>query len=96
MTYRIFLHWIIYLFIVLLSLALYQVEWYVEFPLLILISSLFFLLEKTATQLQDPFENSPTDTAMTTIATNIEINIKQLLNEKEIPEPLTSATFYSL
>ncbi len=96
MTYRIFLHWIIYLFIVVLSLALYEVDWYVELPLLLVISSLFFLLEKTATQLQDPFENVPTDTAMTTIATNIEINIKQLLNEIEIPQPLTSSTFYSL
>jgi len=95
-TYRLFLHWMIYLFIVVLSLALYEVDWYIEFPLLLAISSSFFLLEKAATQLQDPFENTPTDTAMTTIATNIEINIKQLLNESEIPQPLSPSTFYSL
>jgi ion channel-forming bestrophin family protein len=33
---------------------------------------------------------------MTTIATNIEINIKQLLKETEIPKPLKPQSFYSL
>lgn len=61
-----------------------------------MISSAFFLLEKSATHLQDPFDNRPTDTAMTTIATNIEINIKQLLGETEVPEPLQPQSFYSL
>jgi putative membrane protein len=95
-TYRLFLHWMIYLFIVVLSLALYEVHWFIELPLLLAISSSFFLLEKAATQLQDPFENNPTDTAVTTIATSIEINIKQLLSESEIPQPLSPSTFYSL
>ena len=54
------------------------------------------MLEKTATLLQDPFENEPTDTAMTTIATTIEINIKQLLKETGIPKPLKPHGFYSL
>jgi ion channel-forming bestrophin family protein len=95
-TYRLFLHWMIYLFTVVLSIALYDLAWYFEFPLLLALSSSFFLLEKAATELQDPFSNRPTDTAMTTIATNIEINIKQLLNETEIPQPLPPNKFYSL
>jgi putative membrane protein len=95
-TYRLFLHWMIYLFTIVLSIALYDVVWYFEFPLLLALSSSFFLLEKAATELQDPFSNRPTDTAMTTIATNIEINIKQLLNETEIPQPLPPNKFYSL
>ena len=95
-TYRLFLHGMIYLFVVVLSLALYDVAWYHEFPLLLAFSTSFFLLEKAATQLQDPFENNPTDTPVTTIATNIEINIKQLLNDAEIPQPLPPQTFYSL
>lgn len=95
-TYRIFLHWIIYLFVITLSIALYDVEWYYEFPLLLAISASFFLLEKAATQLQDPFRNKPTDIAVTTIATNIEINIKELLGEAVIPKPLPPNEFYSL
>lgn len=95
-TYRLFLHAIIYLFVVTLSIALRDVAGYFEIPLLLLISSAFFLLEKSATHMQDPFENRPTDTAVTTIARTIEINIKQLLKEKDIPEPLQPEKFYQL
>ena len=95
-TYRVFLHLMIYLFIITLSISLGVVKPLYEIPLLVIISSGFFVLEKTATLLQDPFENNPTDTPMTTIATNIEINIKQLLKEAEIPKPLKPDGFYSL
>ena len=54
----------------------------------------FFLLEKSATHMQDPFENKPTDTAVTAIARTIEINIKQLLKETNIPEPHQPKVFY--
>lgn len=95
-TYRIFLHLIIYLFVITLSIALRDIESYFEIPLLVVISLAFFLLERTATHLQDPFENKPTDTAMTTIARNIEINLKQLIGEKQIPSPLKPSSFYSI
>jgi len=85
-TYRLFLHAIIYLFVVTLAIAL-RVDGLFEIPLLVAISSAFFLLEKTATHMQDPFDNRPTDTAMTAIAKTIEINIKQLLKETEVPKP---------
>ncbi|HET7003026.1 MAG TPA: bestrophin family ion channel [Puia sp.] len=94
--YRVFLHLMIYLFVITLSISLGVVKPVYEIPLLVIISSGFFVLEKTATLLQDPFENKPTDTAMTTIATNIEINIKQLLKEPEVPKPLKPHSFYSL
>jgi putative membrane protein len=93
-TYRLFLHMIIYVFIASLSIALRNLESYFEIPLLLVIAAFFFLLERTATHLQDPFSNMPTDTAMTAIATNIEINIKQLLNEKDVPQPHKPNDFY--
>ena len=92
-TYRLFLHAIIYLFVVTLAIAL-RVDGLFEIPLLVAISSAFFLLEKTATHMQDPFENRPTDTAMTAIAKTIEINIKQLLKESEIPKPHQQDNFH--
>lgn len=95
-TYRSFLHFIIYVFIITLSISLRDIESYFEIPLLLIISSAFFLLEKSAKHLQDPFSNLPTDTAMTAIARTIEINIKQLINEKEIPNPQQPANFYLL
>jgi putative membrane protein len=95
-TYRLFLHYFIYIFVVTLSIALTDIDSFFEIPLLLVISSAFFLLEKSATHLQDPFNNLPTDTAMTTIATNIEINIKQLIGDPDVPEPLQPERFYSL
>ena len=92
-TYRLFLHAIIYLFVVTLAIAL-RVDGLFEIPLLVAISSAFFLLEKTATHMQDPFENRPTDTAMTAIAKTIEINIKQLLKETEVPKPHQQDKFH--
>ena len=95
-TYRVFLHLMIYIFLTTLSMSLGANNPIFEVPLLLLISSGFFVLEKTATLLQDPFENKPTDIPMTTIATNIEINIKQLLQESDIPNPVKPHKFYSL
>lgn len=93
-TYRFFLHAIIYLFVVTLSLSLKDVPFRFELPLLLSITVPFFLLEKSATHMQDPFENRPTDTAVTAIARTIEINIKQLLDEQEIPQPYKPESFY--
>ncbi|GGF29463.1 bestrophin family protein [Flavobacterium limi] len=93
-TYRIFLHFFIYIFIVTLSIALRDIESYFEIPLLLVISTTFFLLEKSATHLQDPFRNRPTDTAVTAIARTIEINIKDLLKETVIPQPHQPENFY--
>lgn len=93
-TYRIFLHFFIYIFIVTLSISLRDIESYFEIPLLLTISTMFFLLEKSATHMQDPFRNRPTDTPVTAIARTIEINIKQLLKETEVPKPLQPENFY--
>jgi putative membrane protein len=95
-TYRLFLHLFIYLFVITLSISLTDIQGYFEIPLLMVISSAFFLLEKTAAHLQDPFSNKPTDTAVTAIAATIEINVKQLLNEADIPAPQESKDFYLL
>jgi putative membrane protein len=92
-TYRLFLHGTIYLFVITLAVSL-RVDGLFETPLLLAISSAFFLLEKSATHMQDPFENRPTDTPMTAIARTIEINIKQLINDKDIPNTHQADGFY--
>ncbi len=93
-TYRVFVHFFIYLFLIILSLGLVETLGPLEIPILILIASTFFLLEKTATYLQDPFVNMPTDTPVTAIARNIEINLLQILEEPNVPEPLAPEKFY--
>jgi len=93
-TYRLYLHITIYLFVVILSIGLKGILLAYEIPLLMLVSLVFFLLEKTAYHLQDPFRNRPSDTPVTQIARTIEINIRQLLKEKDVPEPITKDTYY--
>lgn len=94
-TYRKFLHFIIYLFVITLAISL-EVTGLFEIPLMVLLSSAFFLLEKSATHMQDPFENRPTDTAVTEIARNIETNLRQLLQEKNVEAPVLTDNFYVL
>ena len=50
-------------------------------PLITTIAAAFFLIEKMAIHLQDPFEGRPTDTPMNAIAENIEKNLMQMVYE---------------
>ncbi len=93
-TYRVTLHIFIYVFLFLLSMSLTELHSLIEIPIDILIAIPFFVLDKIAFYIQDPFENRPTDTPMTSISRNIEINIKQILGEPDIPEPIKPETFY--
>lgn len=95
-TYRLTLHLFIYIFLIALSFALTKMHVFVEIPFMVFISIPFFLLEKIAFNIQDPFENKPTDVAMTSISRTIEINIKQQLEVENVPEPMTSNKFYIL
>ncbi|UOG74642.1 hypothetical protein MTX78_21305 [Hymenobacter tibetensis] len=93
-TYRLFIHLFIYLFLIVLSLGLVETIGLTEIPILLALASTFFLLEKTAKYLQDPFRNRPTDTPVTVISRTIEINLKQLLDEKQVPKPVAAESFY--
>ena len=92
--YQRYLHLFIYLFLGFTSVYLANLGHQWELLLLILIAAPFFMLEKAAQHLQDPFENRPTDVPVSSISRNIEINILTLLQEKEIPEPLKPEDFY--
>lgn len=93
-TYRNVLHFFTYIFLALLSLSLEDIYGFLEMPILVLISIPFFMLEKIAFAIQDPFENYATDTPMTSIARAIEINIKEILDEEDLPKPVKPASFY--
>lgn len=95
-TYRQFLHYAVYLFIITLSISLKQVNMIFEIPLLLAIAAEFFLIEKSAYHLQNPFRNRPSDIPVTAISRTIEINLRQLLGEREVPEPIQPTDFYIL
>jgi putative membrane protein len=85
-TYRQILIGFIYIFLIIMSMALLELDSIWEIPVDLVISLPFFMIEKTARFMQDPFENKPTDTAMTTIAKTIELNIKQIWQDQQLPE----------
>lgn len=93
-AYQRYLHLSIYLFLGFISVSLANLGHHWEIALLMLIAAPFFLLEKAAEHLQDPFENRPTDVPISSIARNVEINILTLLQEKEIPKPLEPEDYY--
>ncbi|WP_234794957.1 bestrophin family protein [Hymenobacter arizonensis] len=93
-SYRLLVYLFIYLFLGTLSLGLVETMGLWEVPLLLAIASTYFLLERTARYLQDPFSNRPTDTPVTSIARTIEINLKQLLQEEEVPAPVKADSYY--
>ena len=49
---------------------------------------IFLALDQIGRDLEAPFENSPYDISLTAICRTIEINLKQMIGEKEVPEPL--------
>jgi putative membrane protein len=81
-TYSLYIHFSLILFISLLPFGLIEFFGIMEIPLVIAIASSLLLIEKMAIHLQDPFENKPTDTPMTSIAQTIERDLRQLLEEK--------------
>ncbi|WP_341840485.1 bestrophin family protein [Chitinophaga caseinilytica] len=84
-TYSLYTHFAVIFFILLLPFALIDSLGIVEVPLVGAISASFLLIEKMAINLQDPFENKPTDTPMTTIARKVERDLLQIAEEDIIP-----------
>ncbi|MBV8632031.1 MAG: hypothetical protein JOZ83_13965 [Silvibacterium sp.] len=56
-----------------------------------LVGFMFLALERIGRDLEDPFENRIHDVSMTAIATTIEINLRQLLGDAELPEAVKPA-----
>lgn len=85
-TYSMYIHFSLWLFILLLPFGLIDYFGPVEVVIVTAISACFLLIEKMAIHLQDPFDNKPTDTPVTTIATNIESDLKQMIKEPFLSE----------
>jgi len=108
-TYSMYIRLTLCLFILLLPFGLISVLSWFAIPLITAIAAAFFLIERMAIQLQDPFENRATDTPVTMIASTIEKNIMQMLNEfqtefdiikefdlKEEPKKADKSAYYVL
>jgi ion channel-forming bestrophin family protein len=80
-TYSLYIHFSLLFFFLLLPFAVVDFFGYMSIPVVMAISAVFFLIEKMAIHLQDPFENKPTDTPMTAICFTIERDLKQMISD---------------
>jgi ion channel-forming bestrophin family protein len=84
-TYSLYIHFSLLFFFLLLPFAVVDFFGFMSVPVVMAIAAVFFLIEKMAIHLQDPFENKPTDTPMTAICFTIERDLKQLMSEQPHP-----------
>ena len=90
-SYSLLVDLLIYMWIVFLPfglIGLVDVIGYIIIPATTSLAFSFLVIDRIAIYMQDPFENKPSDTPMLTLSRNIEINIKQELNETDVPGPL--------
>lgn len=95
-SYSMILHTLIYAFTALLPFGLDHSQFLIEIAISITIPLLFIAVEKTAIIMQDPFENTPVDTPMTSLAQTISINIRQMMGEKEVPPKPENDLYYEM
>jgi len=95
-TYSLYIHLALHFFIILLPFGLIELFGFLMVPVLVVITACFFLIEKMAIHLQDPFENKPTDTPVLTISRNIERDLKQMMNDIYDPVVYETPKFYIL
>jgi len=96
-TYTVIVEFLLYLFVMLLPLGMTDYFGYLVAPLMLLISIPFFLLEKTAIHLQNPFNNNKTDIPVTSIAHTIELNLREMIgSENKAPIVSKEGWYYEM
>ena len=81
---RLFVH----IFCILLPLAMVtSMGWFTPLGST-LVGFIFLTLDKIGRDLEDPFDNTVYDVPLTSITRNIEINLRQMLGETDLPTPV--------
>ena len=84
----------IYIFCVLLTYAIRDSTTIFESLFSIIITTLFMMMNEIARDMQDPFEDLPTDTPMLALSHEVERSVLQLLGRSKMPEPIHHGTYY--
>ena len=85
MQYNWYMQYAIWVFLTMLPLSLVGLVglWFI--PLTFLIGYVFILLEYLGRHIENPFENHPNDTPIDALSRTIEINLKEVLGETNLP-----------
>lgn len=95
-SYSILVHILIYVFALVLPFGLDDSQLTIEIIITFLIPIVFIAIEKTSIIMQDPFENRPVDTPVTSLAQTIEINIRQMIGEQNVPLKKENTSYYEM
>lgn len=93
-AYSVLIHFLIYVLMTMLPFGLEDQSKLVEISLTIIVPSLFIAIEQTAILMQDPFENRPTDTPMTTLSKSIENTLMEMVGEPPVNTIEPPTTYY--
>jgi putative membrane protein len=91
-------YWFIRLFVWLVPFGMLQefrkldtVAVWLTIPFSVVVTWLFLALEKVGESTENPFEGGANDVPITTLSRTIEIDLRQLLGEADVPKPLAPA-----
>ena len=93
-SYSVLIHFLIYVLMTVLPFGLDDNHPFVEAVLATLVPVLFIAIERTAILMQDPFENRPTDTPMSTLSATIERNLMEMANAEAKPQAAEAGDYY--
>lgn len=83
-----FFVWAVAILVALAFIDPVEVVYVMEIVVVLLIVLSFKLVVQLAEDLADPFENRTNDTPMTSLCRTIEIDLRQMLGEVDLPEPI--------
>ncbi len=95
-SYSLMIHFTIYVFATLLPFGISDDLPLLEIALTIILPSIFIAIEETSILMQDPFENQPLDTPMTALCKTIEINLKEMIEDRDVPVREKETGYYVL
>lgn len=85
MQYNWFVQYAIWVFLLIFPFSIAGFLGYWSFPFSVLIGYVFIMLEYVGFHIENPFENGVNDTPLDNLARTIEINLKEIIDEKELP-----------
>ena len=97
MYYDFFIKVFVFIFVCLLPIALIgilndisgdgSVNWLV-IPISVVVAFMFIIIEKTGSFTENPFENNNEDVPLTSLCRTIEIDLREMIHDTNIPEPI--------
>ncbi len=86
--YSFFTKVFMWIFLILLPFGLVETQDYFTIFYTFLIAFTFFIIDNVGTVMEDPFENKTNDIPLTAMCRTIEIDLRQMMEEKNIPSPI--------